>query len=65
MMFESRCVVGRVRGSVLKLMVADADGQVTDKTRQIGLVVVRGTTITLIAPADGSKEIANPFTQQD
>jgi len=29
--------------------------------RQLGLAVVRGPTVTLIAPADGFEEIADPF----
>ncbi|KAH9834389.1 U6 snRNA-associated Sm-like protein LSm7 [Rhodofomes roseus] len=35
------------------------------KTRQLGLVVLRGPTITLLSPVDGSEEIANPFAQQE
>ncbi|KAH8084889.1 U6 snRNA-associated Sm-like protein LSm7 [Cristinia sonorae] len=34
-------------------------------TRQLGLVVLRGPTITLLSPVDGSKEIANPFLAQE
>ena len=30
-------------------------------TRALGLVVLRGPTITLLSPVDGSEEIANPF----
>jgi len=29
--------------------------------RQLGLAVVRGPTVTLISPADGFQEIADPF----
>jgi hypothetical protein len=39
--------------------------QVTDKTRKLGLVVVRGVQISLIAPSDEMEEIANPFTEAD
>ncbi|KAG6899173.1 hypothetical protein C0993_012666 [Termitomyces sp. T159_Od127] len=37
----------------------------TDHTRALGLVVLRGPTITLLSPVDGSEEIANPFVNQD
>jgi len=30
-------------------------------TRKLGLVVLRGPTITIISPTDGSAEIENPF----
>ena len=35
--------------------------QITDKTRGLGMVVVRGTQISLVSPQDGVEEIANPF----
>ena len=38
---------------------------VTDKTRKLGLVVVRGTQVSLVAPQDGVEEIANPFLAGD
>ncbi|KAL7278644.1 hypothetical protein ACG7TL_007645 [Trametes sanguinea] len=34
-------------------------------TRNLGLVVLRGPTITLLSPVDGFEEIANPFVAQD
>jgi U6 snRNA-associated Sm-like protein LSm7 len=34
---------------------------VTDKTRQLGLVVARGTAVTVVAPTDGTVSIENPF----
>ncbi len=37
--------------------------QITDKTRILGLIVVRGTQISLIAPSDEMEEIANPFAE--
>jgi U6 snRNA-associated Sm-like protein LSm7 len=37
----------------------------TDVTRELGLAVVRGTQVSLVAPQDGSEEIANPFLQAD
>eukprot|EP01099_Mayorella_cantabrigiensis_P002148 TRINITY_DN1943_c0_g1_i1.p1 TRINITY_DN1943_c0_g1~~TRINITY_DN1943_c0_g1_i1.p1 ORF type:complete len:105 (+),score=19.24 TRINITY_DN1943_c0_g1_i1:88-402(+) len=36
----------------------------TNETRKLGLVVVRGTAVMLIAPVDGTEEISNPFEQQ-
>ncbi|WBW75491.1 Lsm2-8 complex Lsm7 [Schizosaccharomyces osmophilus] len=41
------------------------DGKFLDKTRKLGLIVVRGTTLVLLAPMDGSEEIPNPFLQQE
>lgn len=38
-------------------------GYVTEKTRQLGLSVLRGTAIILISPFDGMEEIENPFAQ--
>jgi U6 snRNA-associated Sm-like protein LSm7 len=38
--------------------------QVTDKTRKLGLVVIRGTQVSLVSPEEGMEEIANPFVQQ-
>lgn len=34
-------------------------------TRALGLVVLRGPTITLLSPVDGFEEIANPFMQAE
>lgn len=39
--------------------------RVTDKTRKLGLVVVRGTQVSLVSPQDGVEEIANPFAAPD
>ncbi|EIW56631.1 U6 snRNA-associated Sm-like protein LSm7 [Trametes versicolor FP-101664 SS1] len=39
------------------------DGEST--TRNLGLVVLRGPTITLLSPVDGFEEIANPFLAQE
>nr|3SWN_C Chain C, U6 snRNA-associated Sm-like protein LSm7 [Schizosaccharomyces pombe 972h-]3SWN_F Chain F, U6 snRNA-associated Sm-like protein LSm7 [Schizosaccharomyces pombe 972h-]3SWN_O Chain O, U6 snRNA-associated Sm-like protein LSm7 [Schizosaccharomyces pombe 972h-]3SWN_R Chain R, U6 snRNA-associated Sm-like protein LSm7 [Schizosaccharomyces pombe 972h-] len=41
------------------------DGKLTGAIRKLGLVVVRGTTLVLIAPMDGSEEIPNPFVQAE
>jgi U6 snRNA-associated Sm-like protein LSm7 len=37
----------------------------TDKTRKLGLVVVRGTQVSLVSPREGMEEIANPFLAQE
>jgi hypothetical protein len=39
--------------------------QVTDKTRELGLIVIRGTQVALIAPSDEMEEIANPFGEAE
>ena len=39
--------------------------RVTDNTRKLGLVVVRGTQVSLVSPQDGVEEIANPFVAGD
>lgn len=41
------------------------DDEGNESSRQLGLVVARGTLLVLIAPMDGSEEIANPFVQQE
>ncbi|KAK7039222.1 U6 snRNP-associated protein Lsm7 [Paramarasmius palmivorus] len=35
------------------------------RTRSLGLAVLRGPTIVLLSPVDGSEEIANPFLAQE
>lgn len=35
--------------------------RITDKTRKLGLVVVRGTQVSLVSPQEGVEAIANPF----
>jgi len=35
------------------------------RTRKLGLVVLRGPTITVLNPVDGFEEIANPFGEQE
>ena len=42
---------------------ADAN-TVTDATRFLGQVVVRGTAITVLGPEDGLTAISNPFEQE-
>jgi len=45
---------------------ADPDTYVpTDRTRKLGLIVVRGPQVLLVAPQDGAEEIANPFIAAD
>ncbi|KAF5837703.1 hypothetical protein DUNSADRAFT_4013 [Dunaliella salina] len=39
--------------------------RVTDNTRPLGLIVCRGTAVTLMAPTSGMEEIPNPFIQQE
>ncbi|KAI8474764.1 MAG: hypothetical protein J3K34DRAFT_517854 [Monoraphidium minutum] len=39
--------------------------RVTDDTRTLGLVVCRGTAVTLVAPTAGMEEVANPFMQAE
>ncbi|KAL6882415.1 U6 snRNA-associated Sm-like protein LSm7 [Trichoderma longibrachiatum] len=41
------------------------DDEGNESSRSLGLVVVRGTLLVLISPADGSEEIANPFAQPE
>mmetsp|Transcript_459 Transcript_459/g.555 ORF Transcript_459/g.555 Transcript_459/m.555 type:complete len:87 (-) Transcript_459:165-425(-) len=33
--------------------------------RKLGLVVVRGTQVSLVSPNEGREEIANPFLEED
>jgi U6 snRNA-associated Sm-like protein LSm7 len=49
----------------LNSLILDPDDQykITDNTRTLGLVVCRGTQVSLISPSDGMEEIANPFTE--
>lgn len=35
--------------------------RVTDESRKLGLVVCRGTSVTVVSPTAGTEEIANPF----
>ena len=37
--------------------------KITDQTRNLGLVVCRGTAVVLICPSDSMEQIANPFLQ--
>jgi len=35
------------------------------ETRNLGLIVARGTAVVVICPADGLEQIANPFIQAE
>lgn len=50
----------------MDLFFSDPDDQykLTEDTRQLGLVVCRGTSVVLICPQDGMEAIPNPFIQQ-
>ena len=39
--------------------------QLTDRTRPLGLVICRGTQVSLICPSDEMQEIANPFAEDE
>lgn len=36
---------------------------VTEQTRTLGLIVARGTAVTVVAPSEGTQSIENPFAQ--
>ncbi|KAJ8306672.1 hypothetical protein KUTeg_015713 [Tegillarca granosa] len=52
-------------GTTEYLRDPDDPYKLTEDTRNLGLVVCRGTSVVLICPADGMEAIANPFVQQD
>ena len=47
------------------LLDPDDPYKLTQDTRHLGLVVCRGTTVTLICPMYGMESISNPFVQQE
>ncbi|KLO17742.1 U6 snRNA-associated Sm-like protein LSm7 [Schizopora paradoxa] len=69
-----REVKGKLKGydQLLNLVLDDVEEDVQGKyafqpephTRNLGLVVLRGPTITLLNPVDGFEEIENPFAEQ-
>ena len=70
-----REVVGILKGydALLNLVLDDTKEflkdpddpyRLLDETRSLGLTVCRGTAVTLVCPADGFEEIANPFLQE-
>ncbi|CAK3804035.1 U6 snRNA-associated Sm LSm7 [Lecanosticta acicola] len=47
----------------VKEITRDEEGNTS--SRNLGLLVARGTLLVMISPLDGSEEIANPFVQVD
>lgn len=43
----------------------DEPYKLAEDSRNLGLVVCRGTSVVLICPQDGMESIANPFVAQD
>jgi U6 snRNA-associated Sm-like protein LSm7 len=39
--------------------------RITDETRELGLLVCRGTSVMVVSALDSMEEIANPFLAQD
>jgi len=65
-----REVTGVLKGydQLLNLVLDEVQEQLSEpepRTRSLGLVVLRGPTITLLSPVDGFEEIANPFVAQE
>ncbi|KAF9813283.1 hypothetical protein IEO21_05667 [Rhodonia placenta] len=66
-----REVTGILKGydQLLNLVLDEVQEQLQTETeshiRSLGLAVLRGPTITLLSPVDGSEEIANPFLAQE
>ncbi|KIM29211.1 hypothetical protein M408DRAFT_120540 [Serendipita vermifera MAFF 305830] len=61
-----RQVTGILKGfdQLLNLVLDQVEEEPSEhqlQPRKLGLAVVRGPTVTLIAPADGFEEIADPF----
>ncbi|ESN98697.1 hypothetical protein HELRODRAFT_67237, partial [Helobdella robusta] len=52
-------------GTTEYLRDPDDTFKLTEDTRQLGLVVCRGTSVVLVCPIDGMEAIPNPFMQQD
>ncbi|GMT24374.1 hypothetical protein PFISCL1PPCAC_15671, partial [Pristionchus fissidentatus] len=48
-------------GAVEHLRDAEDPTIIGDETRNLGLIVARGTAITVVAPSDGMEQIPNPF----
>ncbi|KAK2747746.1 Sm-like protein lsm7 [Myotisia sp. PD_48] len=66
-----REVTGVLKGydQLMNLVLDDVKERMRDEndkmtTRNLGLIVARGTLLVLLSPVDGSEEIANPFMQQ-
>ncbi|KAL4063028.1 hypothetical protein V8B97DRAFT_2011988 [Scleroderma yunnanense] len=63
-------VTGVLKGydQLLNLVLDEVEEEMNDPEphmRALGLVVLRGPTITLLSPVDGSEEISNPFLAQE
>ncbi|KAF8515727.1 U6 snRNA-associated Sm-like protein LSm7 [Hysterangium stoloniferum] len=61
-----REVTGILKGydQLLNLVLDEVEEEIAEPEphrRTLGLVVLRGPTITLLSPVDGSEEIENPF----
>ncbi|KAJ2471717.1 U6 snRNP-associated protein Lsm7, partial [Coemansia sp. RSA 2320] len=69
---------GVLKGSdqLLNIVLDDAEETIRDpegaeesssgpRVRRVGLVVLRGPSIILVSPTDGSEEIENPFVQAE
>ena len=54
-------IIDRSRIENIPCLDPEDSEKVTDQTRKLGLVVVRGTQVSLVSPQDGVEEIANPF----
>ena len=64
--YSTRCTRSPTRSFPRLFVCADPEDweTVTDKTRKLGLVVIRGTQVSLVSPQEGMEEIANPFVQE-
>jgi len=65
-----REVTGILKGydQLLNLVLDEVEEEASESSpnpRHLGLVVLRGPTITILSPVDGSEEIANPFMAQE
>lgn len=63
-----REVIGTLKGydQLMNLVLDDVketlrDDEGNESSRNLGLIVARGTLLVLISPVDGSEEIENPF----
>ena len=72
---RGRELVGTLRGydDLVNLVVDDCDEflrdendltRITNHKRNLGLVVIRGTQVSLVSPNDGTEEISNPFVAE-
>ena len=54
---------GKDLGTSYLKLIRMLDDEGNETTRDLGLVVARGTLLVLLSPMDGSEEIENPFAQ--